>query len=216
LVYTRVWRPSKGTKVDLQEIEDTLAELHVRFCFRALYYDPWQATHMASRLQSGGLGRMIERRADRKASLPMIELPATGQNLQRIASAVIEAFNDGRIELYHEPDLRRDLTRLRVEERPYGFRLTSPRDATGHGDLGTAFSLGLLGASELAAKRRSPAGSAAVGPLDMGAPLSGMDRHMLNLRKLEQAINARRQQPPETAGDVFLRELRRRYPARFR
>ena len=37
--------------------------------------------------------------------------------------------------------------RMRVVEKSYGFRLESPRDEHGHGDLGTAFSLALLAAT---------------------------------------------------------------------
>ena len=42
-----------------------------------------------------------------------------------------------------------------MEERQYGYRLTSPRDEHGHGDLGTAFSLAMVAAVELAAKKRT-------------------------------------------------------------
>ena len=49
--------------------------------------------------------------------------------------------------------------RMRVEERPQGFRLTFPRDSLGHGDLGQAFLLALLAASELAGKKKVQAGA---------------------------------------------------------
>ena len=86
----------------------------------------------------------------------MTEVPQTGQNLHDIATVLLEAFNDHRLELFDEPDLRRDLSRLRVEERQYRFRLTSPRDEYGHGDMASAFSLARLAASELAGKQRKP------------------------------------------------------------
>lgn len=41
---------------------------------------------------------------------------------------------------------------MHVVEKSYGFRLESPHDEHGHGDLGTAFALAMLAASELAAK----------------------------------------------------------------
>ena len=149
LAYTKLWRPRKGTKVNLQEVEDALLRLHDAFDFRQLNYDPWQATHMASRLQTAGLGGMVHGK-DRRASLPMVEIAPTGKNLQAMATSVIESFNDRRLELYADIDLRRDIVRMRVEERQYGFRLTSPRDELGHGDLGTAFSLAMLAAVETA------------------------------------------------------------------
>jgi hypothetical protein len=165
LAHVKVWRPATGRKVDLQEVEDTLLDLHAIFNLKELCYDPWQATHMAQRLQSGGFGRMAtgwqsgNLRTRRPERLPIVEVPPTGKHLQAMATATIEAFNDFRIELFENADLRRDLTRLRVEERSYGFRLTSPRDATGHGDLGTAFSLAMVAASELSGKKQVKAGA---------------------------------------------------------
>ena len=110
--------------------------------------------HMMQRLQAADLGRIV-RGTNRRVGLPIVEVPFTGTNLQRMATILIEAFNDRRVELFENADLRRDLIRLRVEERPYGFRLTSPRDETGHGDLATAFSLAMLAASDVAAAWRA-------------------------------------------------------------
>lgn len=148
LAATRVWRPSKGKKVDLQLVEDELIKLHARFDFQQVNYDPWELRHLASRLQASGFGTMV--RGNDRRGLPMVEVPPQGSNLQRIATAVLEAFNDRRVQLYEDADLRRDLERLRVEERSYGFRLVAPRDQHGHGDLGTAFGLAVLACSELA------------------------------------------------------------------
>jgi hypothetical protein len=89
----------------------------------------------------------------------MVEIPSTQKYLQAQATCCIEAFNDRRVELYEDSDLRRDLTRMRVEERPQGFRMTFPHDSLGHGDLGTAFLLALLASSEIAGKRVVRAGA---------------------------------------------------------
>lgn len=154
LAHTRLWRPTPGCKVDLQEVEDCIRHLHGRFRFRQLNYDPWQATHMASRLQSAGLGKLVHGR-DRQPMLSVVEIPPTGKHLQAQATALLEAFNDGRVELFEQADLRRDLTRLRVVEKSYGLRLESPRDEHGHGDLASAFCLAMLAATERAAKKRN-------------------------------------------------------------
>ena len=156
LAYTRIWRPRKGSKVNLQEVEDAIVELNDRFQLKALNFDPWQARHMSQRLSAVGLGVAAKQLGQHHMTsrVPMVEVTQTGQNLQKIASIVIEAFNDHRVELYEELNLRRDLTRLRVEERQYGFRLTSPRDEHGHGDTASAFSFAMLAASELVDKRR--------------------------------------------------------------
>jgi phage terminase large subunit-like protein len=165
LAFTRVWRPVRGKKVNLQEVEDTLVSLNSRFHLKQLDYDPWQATFMGQRLQASDIGRMASgyrpytpAGQGRKVSLPMVEIPSTQKYLQAMATTCIECFNDKRIELFEDGDLRRDLTRMRVEERPQGFRMTFPHDALGHGDLGTAFLLALLASSELAGKRIARAG----------------------------------------------------------
>ena len=165
LAYTKRWQPTPGKRVDLQEVEDTLRDLHLCFGFAQLQYDPWQAVHLASRLQAGGLGRMVAG-TNRKPGLPMVECPPTGSNLQRMATALLSAFADRRVELFDDPDLKRDLQRLRIEERSFGFRLVAPHDAFGHGDLGTAFSLALLAASELAARKVVVAGAVSSSALD--------------------------------------------------
>lgn len=209
LAATKVWRPTKGTKVDLQKVEDEIAVLNDVFKFKQLNYDPWNMAHMASRLQSGNFGRMVKG-DNRKPSLPMVEVPPTGANLQRIATATIEAFNDGRVSLYENADLRRDLTRLRVEERPYGFRLVSPHDELGHGDLGTAFTLALLAASELSARKIIMCGvfNDYPGDLTGQAPIGPVERAM----RVIDAKNARRkalQEMPDDEGPPGLETLMR-------
>ena len=115
---------------------------------------------MSQRLSSIGLGvpekqlRRFNRQTVPTSHVPMTEVPQTGQNLQRMATTLIEAFNDHRVELFDDTNLRRDLTRFRIEERAYGFRLVSPRDEHGHGDTGSAFTLAMLAASELAGKKK--------------------------------------------------------------
>jgi hypothetical protein len=90
-----------------------------------------------------------------------------------MATVTIEKFNDGAVELYEDPDLRRDLSKMRVEERPMGFRLTFPRDSLGHGDLGTSFLLALLATSELSGQKR-----VRVGVVMEGNPYDRHDRRM--------------------------------------
>lgn len=208
LAATRVWRPSKGRKVDLGEVETALVDAHARFNLRTINYDPWELRYLASRLQAGGLGRMTHA-GDRRSGLPLVEVPPTGTNLQRMASALLEAFNDHRLELYDDADLSRDLTRFRVEERANGFRLVSPRDEHGHGDLGTAFSLAMLAASELAAKRVARVG--AISDLTADRPLTALQRAMQRAY-FEQDLFAREQEDFLAGEDhqAEFRELMRR------
>jgi phage terminase large subunit-like protein len=140
LAFTKVWRPRRGIKIDLTDVENTLIKVHTRFKLNNVAYDPWQAEHLSQRLK--------------QARIPMQDVPFTQSKLQQMATAVLEAFNDRRLELYDDGDLKRDLSRMRVEERPSGFRMSFPRDNLGHGDLGQAFLLALFAASDLAAQPR--------------------------------------------------------------
>jgi len=135
-------------------VENALFALHHGYRFRAVNYDPWQAEHLSQRLSL--------------LNLPMVPITPTGANHQRIATTLIEAFNDRRVDLYEDENLKRDLRRLRVEERAYGFRLVAPRDESGHGDLGTAFSLAILAASDKAGKRSVKIGTFSLTSRDRG------------------------------------------------
>ena len=95
-------------------VEDKLREVNARFNLKQVNYDSWQATHMAIRLQACGLGKIVHGH-NRKPGLPMVEVPPTGANLQRMATTLIEGFSDRRLELFEDAALRRDLKRLRVE-----------------------------------------------------------------------------------------------------
>jgi phage terminase large subunit-like protein len=131
LVYVRAWTPTAGREVDLQSVEDEVRRVADLFRVKTLGYDPWQARHLAQRLG--------------KVGIPMREVVFGGANLQTMASELIEGFNEaGRIELYEDRDLIRDLKKLRIVDRSYGFKLDAPRDGTGHGDRGTAFSIALM------------------------------------------------------------------------
>lgn len=72
---------------------------------------------------------------------------------------MIESFADHRFQLYPCEPLHRDLLKLRVEEKSYGFRLSSPRDSDGHGDTFSAFALALVLAHEHAGKRGGTVGA---------------------------------------------------------
>jgi phage terminase large subunit-like protein len=149
LAHHKLWQPVPGRKIDLLEIERHLVELHNQFDLATIAYDPWQMEHLAQTLRAD-LGHRDVR-----------EVPPTGQTLRDIASLVIESFTDRRVQLFECEPLRRDLKRLRVEERSGGtsWRLTSPKDGDGHGDSFSAFSIALLVASELS-------GEASVDELD--------------------------------------------------
>lgn len=159
LAHNRIWRPTLGKKIELAEVERHILELDAQFGLENVAFDPWQMEHLAQRLEADtGHRRRNQRR--RFGSQPwMREIPPTGANLRDQATLIIEAFADRRLQLCPCEPLRRDLLKLRVEEKSYGCRLTSPRDGDGHGDTFSAFALSLLLAHELAGKKKYVIGS---------------------------------------------------------
>lgn len=153
LAHAKLWRPTLGRKIDLGEVERHVLELDERFGLEAVAFDPWQAELLASRLEADA-GR--RRRSQRRlfGSKPwMREVQPTPSNLRQQATLVLEYFQDRNLRFFDCHPLRSDLHKLRVEERSYGVRLTSPRDSEGHGDTFSAFALALLLAHEFGSSR---------------------------------------------------------------
>lgn len=161
LANARLWRPKeqRGGKVQIDDIEKYLLDLDAKFNIQAVGFDPWQAEHMAQRLEALTQHRRRNQRK-RYNSLPWMRgLPPTASNLRQMATLAIESFQDGRMRLYFYPPLKNDLHKLRVEEKSYGIRLVSPRDGTGHGDTFSAFANALLISHDMAGKRPVVAGA---------------------------------------------------------
>lgn len=151
LAACRSWAPGLGGTIDLEAVEDAVLAMHRKF--RAtVYFDPFQCQLLAQRCKRQGVR--------------MVEIPFTGQHLNRMASDLLDVFRSRRIDLFNEPGLLRDLRRLTIVEKSYGFRLESTRDADGHADKATALALALLGVPK--AQRARPAGP--WGPLSLSPP----------------------------------------------
>lgn len=132
VVAVHIWKPQRGQKVDLDQIERTCLDVHQRYKLAALAADPWQAELLVQRLQ--------------RAEVPAEGTTFTHGNLQAMATATIEAFREQMIDLYRHPQLISDLRSLRIVEKSYGIRLDSPRGPDGHGDAATALALAILAA----------------------------------------------------------------------
>ncbi len=125
----KTWKPTDAGPVKLGHVEHELIRLHERYRPSIIACDPWQAVHLIERLQLRGL-----------ACEPV---NFTGRALQSMATCVLDAVRQRRLELFLHEQLRRDLERCRLVERSYGFRLEFARDASGHGDCGTALMLAI-------------------------------------------------------------------------
>src|SRR5262249_36755190 len=98
-------------------------------------FDVWQAEFLGQRLHKAGLS------VDPVAITPKV--------LQEIASATLDAFRERQIDLFRHEALLTDLRALQVVEKSYGYRLTSPRNDDGHGDIASALGLGLLAVKDI-------------------------------------------------------------------
>jgi phage terminase large subunit-like protein len=193
LAHHKLWRPPPGGKVSLPEVEKYILQLDARYALEAVAFDPWQAEHLAQRLEAESAHRRRNQQRRHWAQPWMREVPPTAANLREQATLVLESFADRRLQMHPCEPLRRDLLRLRVEEKSYGIRLTSPRDASGHGDTFSAFSLALLLAHEHAGKRRVTAGAIVAGALPMPRPnldypvSEGQEKWMSIMRRVGRA-----------------------------
>jgi phage terminase large subunit-like protein len=132
-----VWQPDGG-KVDLQQVENKISELHREFNLSRVTADPWQAELMLQRLS--------------RAGVPTEGLQMSGTTLQALATAMLTEFRGRTIDLLTDPLLSADLKNLRIASRSYGFRLESPTNAvggTGHGDTVSALALAIRGARQI-------------------------------------------------------------------
>ncbi len=131
LAHTQAWLPEDGKPIDLMKLEEEIVALHKLYGFD-LFYDPWQAELLAQRLRSRGVRTH--------------EVPFSGPNLQKMASATVETFSEGQIALYDDAALLDDLRSLKVIEKSYGYRIDAERGAAGHADRAIALALMLHGA----------------------------------------------------------------------
>jgi phage FluMu gp28-like protein len=74
----------------------------------------------------------------------MQEIPFSGKNLNELAAIVLNVFRSHGIDLYPDELLLKDLGRLTIVEKSYGYRLEATRDADGHADRATALALAML------------------------------------------------------------------------
>lgn len=141
LAYAESWAPDpRSKKIDLMRVESTILEMHKRFNFHRVVYDPYQAALLAQRLD--------------RQRVPMQEMTFVGKNLNEMASTLLEVFRSRRIRMYDHRKLIADLGRLSIQEKSYGYKLEATRDVDGHCDLATALAIALPLAVEESGHRR--------------------------------------------------------------
>lgn len=134
LASVTLWKPERGRRISLAAVERSILRLHEHFELASLAFDPWQAEYLIDRLSGAGV--------------PCERVPASGGNLQAMATSLLDCFTVRTIDLYPHERLMSDLRNLRIQERSYGCRLTSPRGPNGHGDAATALALAIHASRE--------------------------------------------------------------------
>lgn len=129
-----LWKPERGRRISLADVERSVLRLHEHYGLASLAFDPWQAEYLIDRLSSAGV--------------PCERVPASGGNLQAMATSMLDVFSSRMIDLFPHERLLSDLRNLRIQERSYGVRLTSPRGPNGHGDAATALALAIHASRE--------------------------------------------------------------------
>ena len=128
LAYLQSWKPGASGRVDLEMVEADTLQAAKRFRVDHVRYDPWQADLMAQRL--------------RKAGVPMAEIPFVPKHLDLMAKALMNTFRNRKLLLYPEPDLMRDLERVNIAERSWGYKLECSHDEDeGHADRAIALAM---------------------------------------------------------------------------
>jgi hypothetical protein len=137
LAECRSWKPQHNDMVDLMAVERAVRETDARYGLCGCAFDPSQAFLMAQRLAKSGLH--------------MLEVSfQVGKNLDLMARELLRGFRGRSLDLYRDDDLIRDLHRLTILEKRYGFKLEAVSDEHGHADRAIAGVIALPLAMEVA------------------------------------------------------------------
>ncbi len=136
LAHAQSWAPRPGIGVDLAAVRAEVESICTSWPATVLY-DPSQCELLASDL----------RRSDVKS----IPYPFTGPNCHEMANTLISAFRSRRVDLYRDERLIRDLGRLCIVEKSFGYKLEASHDPNaGHADVAFAFCIALSAAMKVA------------------------------------------------------------------
>jgi phage terminase large subunit-like protein len=127
LASVKSWTPKSGAKVDLTEVRRCAIDLHRKFSFRTMLFDPHQAELLSQDLTRLGV--------------PTLEFPFTGSNCNLMAESLLDVFKSKIVDLYDDPELTRDLRRINIVSRAWGYKLEPPVDGRGHGDTAMAMAI---------------------------------------------------------------------------
>ena len=124
-----------GGKVRLEEVKLACMRAYSAYNLTGILADQWQTEYMCEQLASEGV--------------PMRTLQFTLKTCDKMATTLLDAFSNQRIDMYRDRALIRDLGKLSTVERRQGFKLEATRDEHGHCDRATAMVLALFWGKEI-------------------------------------------------------------------
>lgn len=201
LVHTETFKPSPGRPVDLQSVHNMVVALAKKYKVRATYYDKYQMELSAQQIQKLGVTNLTE-------------FNFTGANLTRMASTILQGFSADQFRFYEHKALLQGLLNLKLEEKSYGYRLTSPRTpGQGHDDDVTAWCLAVMAAVDGIGKPLLRAGIMAQGMngtfIDSMGNRKGpreraLERGMKELEANERYFNELSNRPRDNVADIAI------------
>jgi hypothetical protein len=125
----RTWYGSPERPVSLEDVTSCVATIGRAARIRRGLVDPWQGLHLIERLHRSGL-RSIE------------EFPFTAQRIMMLSQSVWHTFRSGQIRIPPHAALIQELSRARVVEKRYGWRVD--HESGGYSDHLIALGLALV------------------------------------------------------------------------
>jgi phage terminase large subunit-like protein len=113
--FDELWGYTSERSRRLWAIEKALRDLVRRFAVRGVFYDPWQMTAVAQRLQQAGI--------------PMRECPQSSGYLTEVGTNLYELIKSRGLLVYSDPDVRLAILRAVAVETGRGWRIAKEKAA---------------------------------------------------------------------------------------
>ncbi len=127
----KVWQGSKGSPVNIAEIEDDLLDVDRRFHHPAIWADPWQMQSSMQRLRS---------------ALRIEPFTFTSTSVSRLSANLFTLLHNGKLLLYPDAALETELLRLEAIQTGYGWRID--HKSGGYSDRAMAIGMAALDATK--------------------------------------------------------------------
>lgn len=123
-----VWEGTRSQPVEISDVERWIEAAIGRFHPRKVLMDAWQAESSIQRLQ--------------RAGAPVEGVQPSAQFVSRLSANLYELIHAGRLRMYPEPDLERELLELQAVQTSYGWRIDHKHGK--HDDRAMALGMAVL------------------------------------------------------------------------